>query len=461
MTTNAEQAGTSGKLEGNDPFRLRRFSLRRYSVRHMLMIVTLWATLASLTGYALATGQWLIAAMAAPATGLVATIIFLLARVAVKRITVEQWIRRLGMGDFDYTIAPWGNDELSKCCVALETLRLKAIEAMQLDRVRELSEELQGKNDQLEETLSTLRTAQDQMVSQQKLAELGELSAGVAHEIRNPLQFIRNFAEEAEQIVAERENTDDAAVAEIQPTLHENIAKVIEYTERAERVVADMLALHPSQARDFRECDVNAVVRQQTAVAEKAATTPRQSKAPEVSLTLDKQAGTITAIPEDIARVVRNLVSNACQSVDERRQHEGEEYRGKVSVSTQRSGENVTIKVHDNGTGIEEAIRGKIFSPFFTTRRSARHTGLGLSIVHDAAREHGGSIEVESETGEWASISVTIPTRATPASASAKAPNGPADSSEQPEAQIEDARRAGPRRPSLCRRPHGSESSRW
>ncbi len=410
-----------GIYEGNDPFGLRRFSLRRYSVRHMLMLTTTLGILCAVTARAAWAQDWFILGLAAAGLALTGMVMSLMLRATVRRVIVEQWIRRLGMGDFDYTVEPWGSDELSKCCVALETLRLRAIEAMQLNEVQRLSQELQVRNGELESALEDLRRTQDQVVSRQKLAELGELSAGVAHEIRNPLQFIRSFAEDADSVGGQLVEVVERVARQVTPEereeinnltsqLKEDVGRVVRNTDRADRVVADMLALHRDSRGEFQPVDLNRLVEQQTMVAYWSVQAQLDGFAADVRLDLEPEMGETQAIPEDLGRVITNLVTNACQALAERAESAGPDgYEPALLVSIRRAEGAVEIRVWDNGTGMTEEVRTKIFNPFFTTKGPNRGTGLGLSFCFDVAREHGGTIEARSEQGEFTEMLVRLP----------------------------------------------------
>ena len=174
--------------ESNSPLGMSKFSIRRYSVQHVILLFLVLSLITAMNVYALREGETMLMALAAVTLFLALAMSGLTIFTGVRTVAIEIWIRRLGMGDFEYRIEPWGNDEVSKACEALETLRQSSIRALQLDRVQQLSDELRDKNDELEQALTDLRRTQDQIISQQKLPELGELSSGVAHEMRNPLQ---------------------------------------------------------------------------------------------------------------------------------------------------------------------------------------------------------------------------------------------------------------------------------
>ena len=414
-------------IEGNDPFGMRRFSLSRYSVRHMLMMLVTAGILCAITGRAVWAQDWFVLTLSAAGLALISLVMLLMARMVVRRVIVEQWIRRLGMGDFDYTVEPWGNDELSKCCVALEALRLKAIEAMQLDLVRSLSDELQHKNEELERTLEELRRTQDQMVSRQKLAELGELSAGVAHEIRNPLTFIKNFAQDADSVTDQMLEMLDKSASEatreqrhelnsLAGVLKEDMERVVRNTERADRVVSDMLAMHRGSSGEFVPVDVNQLIRQQAMVAYRTVQSQTEGFTMDVRMDLDPEIGLVRAVPEDLGRVITNLVVNACQAAAAKSGELGAgDYEPVLSLATRRAPDAVEIRVWDNGHGISRTVQERMFNPFFTTKGPNQGTGLGLSLVHDVVREHGGNVEVDSRPGEYTEMLVRLPMSRAPA----------------------------------------------
>ena len=199
-------ASTFGEQpESNDPFGMSKYSIRRYSVQHFLLMFSVLCLTAAINVQAVLIGHAVLIILAATAMVAALAMAGLIVLIGVRSVAIEIWIRRLGMGDFEYRVEPWGQDEISKTCLALETLRQNSIRAMRLDTVQRLSDELREKNDELEQALAGLRQSQDRIISQQKLAELGELSSGVAHEMRNPLQFIRNFASASKDIAAELE----------------------------------------------------------------------------------------------------------------------------------------------------------------------------------------------------------------------------------------------------------------
>ena len=340
----------------------------------------------------------------------------ILMRASIRTVQGEIWIRRMGMGDLEYRVEPTGNDEITKALEALETLRQSSLRAMQLDQVRLLSQELREKNAELESTLEKLRSTQDRIISQQKLAELGELSAGVAHEIRNPLQFIKNFTISSELLISELktlleqpDGLNEEEARDLIRDISENLERVTHHSDRANGIVSGMLTLDRGTGGGFRPVDLNRLVTEQTDLAHGAVQAQEPGFSTRVNIEKDPDLGEVTLVPEDIARVIVNLVTNACQAMAEKAPGACENYMPELLVRTSGTGDGVTITVLDNGPGVTPEIARRMFIPFFTTRDTALNTGLGLSLAHDIAREHGGDIEVKSEPGEYTEMRVFLP----------------------------------------------------
>ena len=213
-------------------------------------------------------------------------------------------------------------------------MRQSSIRAIQLGLVQKLSDDLQSKNQELELTLDELHATQDQVISRQKLAELGELSAGVAHEIRNPLQFVKNFAtasaETASLIrdeLSKPDGPDQEEVNELLTDLTAGMERIEQHTDRANRIVSGMLAMSRSGQGAFKEADINQLLTQQTMLAYQAIRTQDMGFNVEIQQNLDPSAGELSVVAEDMARVFINLVSNACGAMAERSEQEGEGYQ--------------------------------------------------------------------------------------------------------------------------------------
>ena len=403
-----------GRNGSDEPF--SRFSLRRYSVQQVLLIFAIIGLLIATNVHGALDGSATLIALAGVTLGVMLVMTGIVIHAGTRVVEVEVWIRRLGMGDFQYRIEPWGRDEISETCRALETLRQSSIRAMRLDLVQELSDKLQDKNAALEHTLDELRSAQDRIVSQQKLAELGELSAGVAHEIRNPLQFIRNFAE-ASELTAKQlrelseggDGIDLEEVGELTRDIEDSMGHVVVHSDRADRIVGDMLALGRRGTGTFSTVDLNSLLSDQIALAHKAVQAQEPGFAAKVHHKLAPDVGEVSAVPEDLARVFTNLVTNACQAMAERSAASEGGYQPELWVETRRTPEHLVVTIRDNGPGMPDEVMAKIFNPFFTTKEGSHSTGLGLSLSHDIVREHGGQLAPASEPGVGTKFTVLLP----------------------------------------------------
>ena len=346
-------------------------------------------------------------------------------RVLLRRLEfLSNRMRRMAGGELEEEVVVQGRDEVADMAAALEVFRRNALEVQRLNLVEHLAEELREKNDELESALSDLDKAQDQIVMREKLAALGELTAGVAHEIRNPLNFVKNFSEASAELLVElKEAVDDTGdvltedqkqyIEEISADLTGNLERIRSHGERANRIVQDMLMMGRGGG-EARPIEINLLVDEHASLAYHSA----RALDPDFQLTIsrefDPDAGEVEAIPSDLGRVFLNMVSNACYAVDEKRkakEAEGEQFMPEVWLSSKRTDESVEVRVRDNGSGIPQEAIDKIFNPFFTTKPTDKGTGLGLAISNDIVRQHGGTIAVTSEAGEFTEMLVTLPFR--------------------------------------------------
>ncbi|WP_428096411.1 ATP-binding protein [Candidatus Rariloculus sp.] len=339
-------------------------------------------------------------------------------------------MRGMAAGELEAKVEMSGRDEVAEMAAALEVFRHNSLEAQRLNLVEKLAEELRGKNDQLEKVLGELRQAQDQIVMREKLAALGELTAGVAHEIKNPLNFVKNFAEgsvemldELKEVIAEtdRELTDDQRqlIQEIGGDLNENLATILRNSERANRIVHDMLSMGRGSG-ESQLIDINALLMEHLNLAYHSVRATDPNFLLTIKEDLDPNAGELEVIPHDLGRVFLNMVSNACHATDFKRRKIEEEtgtkikaagdgYEPMLSVSTRRKPDSFTVTIRDNGCGMPAEVVDKIFNPFFTTKPPNKGTGLGLSLSNDIVAEHGGSIQVKTEDGEYTVMSIELP----------------------------------------------------
>ena len=345
-------------------------------------------------------------------------------RMLVRRLKLlSDWMRRMAGGDLEATVTIEGRDEVAEMAAALEVFRRHALEVQRLNLVEKLADELKGKNEQLEVVLADLQQAQDQIVVREKLAALGELTAGVAHEIRNPLNFVNNFSEVSQELVTEAKEIlqedgvsltpeQSGLIDDIFGDLKENLDRIRSHGERANRIVHDMLQM----GRDVGEVqatNINNLLEEHARLAYHSA----RVMDPDFNLTLehdfDPEMGDLQVIPQEIGRVFLNMVSNACYATDEKRRQgaesDGGGYMPTLILATTRSEDHVEVRIRDNGNGIPQEAIDKIFNPFFTTKPTNKGTGLGLAMSNDIVRKHGGAIHVESEPGQYTVMTVELP----------------------------------------------------
>ena len=395
-------------------------SLRTYSGKSIFFLVGRSGLLIALSVYAGMFGNTTLLALALAALVVDLAHTVVQAFIHVRGLFLQQWVKRLVAGDLEFYVDTPGSDEISMYGRVLEALRQALIRSRKLQTAQEeLSEELRKNNETLKSTLDQLRTTQNQIISQQKLAELGEVSAGVAHEIRNPLQFVKNFAEssviiveELAEIAARKETLSSEKIqeeiSELTGDLTENMTRITHHSDRANRIVTDMLDLRRDGQREFRPVDINQLLVEQTMLAFHAARAQYQGFNMEIQKELDPNAGDISAVPEDLGRVFINMVSNACQAIEEKRQQD-DGFVPALRLKTARTEDAVEISIRDNGIGMTPDVMAKMFTPFFSTKTANQGTGLGMSLSHDIVRGHGGTITPDSVVGEYTELTVTIP----------------------------------------------------
>jgi signal transduction histidine kinase len=270
------------------------------------------------------------------------------------------------------------------------------------------------------DTYRRLKTAQDQLVVQEKLASLGALTAGIAHEIKNPLNFVNNFAEMSVELMEElREEIEKLRqggqpdldnLADLLDDLTSNARKINEHGKRADGIVKSMLLHSRGGAGDRQMIDVNAMIDENVNLAYHGMRAQDSSFNVTIERHYDPGAGKIDGIPQDLSRVFLNILNNACYAVNEKLKREGTRYSPVLTVKTTDRGDQVEVRLRDNGPGIPPEVRAKIFNPFFTTKPTGVGTGLGLSISHDiVVQAHGGQLEVDTAPGEFTEFIVTLP----------------------------------------------------
>ena len=288
-----------------------------------------------------------------------------------------------------------------------------------IENVR-LFESVETRTRELAKSLEDLRTTQDRLVQTQKLASLGQLTAGIAHEIKNPLNFVNNFSVVSSELIDELRDTvktlplDDKARAEINEltsTLRGNLDKVVQHGKRADGIVKNMLLHSREGSGEHRLVDINALVEEGLNLAYHGARAEKQGFTITLERSLDPAAGAADVFPQDITRVLLNLISNGFYAATKRKaEANGGDYEPTLAAATKNLGDRVEIRIRDNGTGIPPEVTEKIFNPFFTTKPAGEGTGLGLSISHDIiVKQHGGSIEVDTQLGQFTEIRIILP----------------------------------------------------
>jgi len=256
----------------------------------------------------------------------------------------------------------------------------------------------------------------------QKMAALGQLTAGIAHEIKNPLNFVNNFADLSVELLDELKETAAPAVAslgddtraeidEVVEMLTGNLAKIAEHGRRADGIVKSMLAHSRGGSGDWQSADINALIEEALNLAYHGARAQDQNFNITLECELDHTSAPIELVPQDMTRVFLNLFGNGFYAANKRRSDGSDpQFRPNLKVTTRELGGEVEIRVRDNGTGIAPELRDKLFQPFFTTKPTGEGTGLGLSISYDiVTQEHGGTIAVDSEVGEFTEFTIRLP----------------------------------------------------
>jgi len=297
--------------------------------------------------------------------------------------------------------------------------RTASVFSLAYSRFRDLSQartdlqRLKEEKTRAEIALTELRAAQSQLVQSEKMASLGELTAGIAHEIQNPLNFVNNFSdlnrELLDELKEEIEKGDMKEAGLIVENIRDNESKVNLHGKRADGIVKSMLQHSRSSSGQKELTDINALADEYLRLAYHGLRAKDKTFNSAVDTDLDPFIGKVNIIPQDIGRVLLNLYNNAFYAVNERKKTTAEGYEPRVTVSTKKSGDSIEVRVTDNGMGIPESVHEKIFQPFFTTKPTGQGTGLGLSLSYDIVKAHGGTIEVYSVPGEGTEFRILLP----------------------------------------------------
>jgi two-component system, NtrC family, sensor kinase len=289
--------------------------------------------------------------------------------------------------------------------------------AIAIENVR-LFDSVEARTRELVASLEDLRAAQDRLVQTEKLASLGQLTAGIAHEIKNPLNFVNNFSALSVELTNELgdvlQQTDladkiRAEVDELTGLLKDNLEKIVQHGKRADSIVKNMLLHSREGSGERRSADVNALVRESLNLAYHGARAEKPGFSITLEHNLDSEVGAVDLYPQEITRALLNVISNGFYAAT-RRKVGNETFKPVLSATTRNLGRTIEIRIRDNGTGIPPEVRERMFNPFFTTKPTGEGTGLGLSMTHDIiVKQHGGRIDVETELGVFTELIITLP----------------------------------------------------
>jgi two-component system, NtrC family, sensor kinase len=281
----------------------------------------------------------------------------------------------------------------------------------ELDKQKQV---IEIKNRVLNETMNNLKETQSQLIQSEKMASLGELTAGIAHEIQNPLNFVNNFSDINSELIAEMKEAIDKGDLEEAKSLADDISsneqKINFHGKRADGIVKGMLQ-HSRSSNNIKEAvNINVLADEYLRLAYHGLRAKDKSFNATMKTDYDESIGSITAVPQDIGRALLNLITNAFYAVTQKKKAHPDNYEPTVSVSTKKTGDKVEVRVTDNGNGIPQKVLDKIFQPFFTTKPTGQGTGLGLSLCYDIIKAHGGELKVETKEGEGSEFVIELPT---------------------------------------------------
>jgi signal transduction histidine kinase len=335
--------------------------------------------------------------------------------VPIQRLQVGA--ERLGEGDLAQRIDIKTGDEI-------ETLSDRF--NLMASRIQESYETLEAKVDartrELAQSLDDLRNAQDRLIQSEKLASLGQLTAGIAHEIKNPLNFVNNFAELSRELLDElgeivgaagpvRDERATTEIGELTAMIKSNLDKVMQHGRRADSIVKNMLLHSREGGSERRSVDLNSIVEESLNLAYHGARAERPGFNIALVKDLDPAVESIDIYPQEFTRVLLNLISNGFYAAHRKKlDNGGAAFEPSLSVATKAFPDRVEIRIRDNGTGMSDVVKAKMFNPFFTTKPAGEGTGLGLSLSHDiVVKQHGGTIDVDTKLGEFTQFTITLP----------------------------------------------------
>ncbi len=317
-------------------------------------------------------------------------------------------IKAVKKADFDLTISEFKLERTEKVKRTTGILLEETIEELEKKRMA-----IEETNDALQQSLRELKATQSQLIQSEKMASLGELTAGIAHEIQNPLNFVNNFSEVSAELLDEMiEEFDKGDIDEgklIANDVKQNLEKIYHHGSRADSIVKGMLQHSRTSSGKNELTDINALCDEYLRLSYHGLRAKNKSFNADFKADLDKKLPQIKVVPQDFGRVLLNLINNAFFAVNERSKTEAKDFKPSVIVKTKLEKGQVIISVADNGFGIPDDVKEKIFQPFFTTKPTGQGTGLGLSLSYDIVKAHGGELKVETVEGEGTGFFIVLP----------------------------------------------------
>ncbi len=358
--------------------------------------------------------------------GLVALVVALgLTAYIVRSITaplkrLEGSMAAITRGELDVEIPRASAHEIGAMTKALGMLRGSLIERDHLERERQRADaEIRRARDAAEAALRELKAAQANLIQAEKMASLGQLTAGIAHEIKNPLNFVNNFSAVSTELIYELQEALRGAslndklrteIGDITDTLRGNLEKIVQHGKRADGIVKNMLLHSRHGSEVHRRVDINALVEESLNLAYHGARAEKPGFNVTLERSFDPAAGEAVLFPQEMTRVLLNLISNGFYAATKRKAEASTGYEPTVIAATRNLGDSIEIRIRDNGTGISPEVKEKMFDPFYTTKPAGEGTGLGLSLSYDiVVKQHGGSIEVETQPGEFTEFRIILP----------------------------------------------------
>lgn len=341
--------------------------------------------------------------------------------------TLENYLDAAGFFALIWAVTMWLNHRKQMKEIEIERIFLKeqerqlketAQQKSQLETlVAERTSEILKQKEELQEALHHLQSTQEQLIQQEKLASLGQLTAGIAHEIKNPLNFVNNFSELSvdfleeigEEMAKISASPEKENILELLEDVKSNLVKIRHHGSRADSIVRSMLMHSRGGTGNLEPTDLNALIQEYSNLAFHGMRANPNPINVEIKLNLDESLPQIKLNAEDFSRVILNLVKNAFDAMRDKINVVGNEYKATVKITTKDLGDQILIEVEDNGPGVPDEIRDKLLMPFFTTKKGNEGTGLGLSITHDIIKSHKGTLDIESTVGEFTRFRILLP----------------------------------------------------